>query len=235
MILKTRREHLRELKAEFIRLVIPMVVCFMAFFALAKPMVNYILGYYQIPITSVVSLTPFESLQTCLSIAGSLTLLFCLPLILNGVLRYSKEVIGSEMYKKSTGLIFKSYGLAIIGVTMGIFIFSKLILNNLMNLYTLTHATWSILAVFNLIIVLSIGLGITMQMVIIIPSSVNIGLIEKERLKKIRPFALVLILIASAIITPPDVLSMLILSVPIYGAYETGLLLSKSNKEVEIC
>jgi Sec-independent protein secretion pathway component TatC len=182
--LKTRKQHLKELRNEAIRLVIPMVICFGLFFAGAKKMVTYILNYYQIPLENVVSLNPFESLQTSFSIAGSLTLLFCLPLILNGILRYSKEAIGTDRYKQSTRLIWKSYSLAILGVTMGVFLFSKLILGNLINSYTLTTANWSIFAVFSLIITMSITLAITMQMVVIIPSTVKIGLVEKKSLKK---------------------------------------------------
>ena len=234
-MLKTRKQHLKELKHEALRLIIPMVICFGLFFAGAKSIVNYILNYYQIPLENIVSLNPFESLQTSFSIAGSLTLLFCLPLILNGILRYSKEAIGTNRYKKSIKLIWKSYSLAILGVTMGVFLFSKLILGNLMNMYTLTTANWGIFTVFSLIITMSITLALTMQMVLIIPSSVNIGLVEKKSLKKFRPFAIVGILVASAIATPPDLFSMLLMSIPIYGAYETGVLLSKSKKEVEIC
>jgi len=220
---------------EGVRLILPMIICFGIFFTFSKSIVIYILDYYNIPLDNVVSLNPFESLQTSFSIAGSLTLLFCLPLILNGILRYSKEAIGTERYKQSAKLIWKSYSLAILGVTMGVFLFSKLILGNLMNMYTLTTANWSIFAVFSLIITMSITLAITMQMVVIIPSTVKIGLVEKKSLKKFRPFAIVGILVASAIATPPDLFSMLLMSVPIYGAYETGVLLSKSKREVEIC
>jgi sec-independent protein translocase protein TatC len=234
-MLKTRKQHLKELKMEIIKLVIPMIICFGIFFVSAKKMVSYILNYYQIPIENVVSLNPFESLQTSFSIAGSLTLLFCLPLILNGILRYSKEAIGTERYKQSAKLIWKSYSLAILGVTMGVFLFSKLILGNLMNSYTLTSANWSILAVFSLITTMSITLALTMQMVLIIPSSVKIGLTDKELLKRFRPFAIIGILVASAIATPPDMFSMFLMAVPIYGSFETGILLSKSKREETIC
>jgi sec-independent protein translocase protein TatC len=228
------KDHLNELKKEAIRLVIPMLVCFGLFFTFAKSIVTYILDYYEIPVANVVSLNPFESLQTSFSIAGSLTLLFCLPLILNGMLRYSKEAIGTDRYKKSTKLIWKSYGLALVGVVMGIFLFSKLILVNLMTSYTLTGMSWSILSVFSLIITMSITLALAMQMILILPASVNVGLIDKKTLKSARPFAIITILIASAVVTPPDVLSMFLMGMPLMGAYETGVLLSKSTKEETI-
>jgi sec-independent protein translocase protein TatC len=233
--LKTRKQHLKELRNEIIKMVVPLIICFGIFFTFAKQIVNFILDYYQIPLESVVSLNPFESLQTSFSIAGGLTLLFCLPLILNAILRYSKEAISENAYKKLKGLIWRSYMITLLGTVLGVFIFSKLILINLMSSYTLTTASWGIFTVFSLIITLSITLALTMQMILIIPATVNIGLIEKESLKVFRPFAIIGILIASAIATPPDVFSMFLMSVPIYGAFEIGILLSKSKKEEKIC
>jgi sec-independent protein translocase protein TatC len=235
VILKSRKEHLQELKMEGVRLILPMIICFGIFFTFSKSIVIYILDYYNIPLDNVVSLNPFESLQTSFSIAGGLTLLFCLPLVLNAALRYSKEAVGLVIYKKSTKLIWKSYVLAIIGVMLGVFLFSKLVLGNLMNAYTLTSANWSIFAVFSLIMTMSITLALTMQMVLIIPSVVHIGLIDKTLLKKFRFLVVVIILIASAVATPPDVFSMFLMFIPIYGAYEIGILLSKSKKEEKIC
>jgi len=226
------KDHLLELKKELYKIVIPSVVLFLIFFALAKPMILFILNFYKIPLTSVVSLTPFESLQTSLMVAGSLTILFLLPLILNGMIRYSREAIGERIYRESKRLIFISYSLAILGFIIGLLLFSKFILTSLITEYTITTAQWSIYSVFSFIIISSISLAIAMQMIILIPMFVKIGLIKKEVLKKIRPFAFIIVLITSAIITPTtDLISMGLMSLPIYGAYELGILFSKTKLE----
>jgi sec-independent protein translocase protein TatC len=55
----------------------------------------------------------------------------------------------------------------------------------------------------------------------------HIGLITPTFLKKYRRHAIVVILIISAIITPPDILSQVIVSIPIIILYEVGILFSK--------
>jgi len=228
------KEHLEELKKELFYLFIPLVVSFIFFFILSKKMILFLLNYYEIPLRNVVSLTPLESIQTSLSIAGTLTLLFIIPLTLNGMFRFSKEVIGEKIYKKSKGLILKSYLLGIFGLFMGVFVFSKLILNNLLTSYTITNASWSILSVFSLIIKLGIAMAIGVQLILIIPSLINIGLVKKDSMKSLRPIVLVMVLIISAIVTPPDVISMFLMSLPIYVSYEAGMLLSKLQEVKQI-
>lgn len=55
----------------------------------------------------------------------------------------------------------------------------------------------------------------------------HIGLITPTFLKKYRRHAIVVILIISAVITPPDILSQIIVSIPIILLYEVGILFSK--------
>ena len=56
----------------------------------------------------------------------------------------------------------------------------------------------------------------------------KIGLIGVEILKKYRRHALVGVLILSALITPPDVISQLLVTLPIYALYELGIVVVKS-------
>jgi len=55
----------------------------------------------------------------------------------------------------------------------------------------------------------------------------KIGLFDSVFLKKYRKHAIVVILILAAIITPPDVISQIIVSIPILILYEIGIVVSK--------
>ena len=55
----------------------------------------------------------------------------------------------------------------------------------------------------------------------------KIGLFDSAFLKKYRKHAIVIILILAAIITPPDVISQIIVSIPILILYEIGIVVSK--------
>jgi len=60
----------------------------------------------------------------------------------------------------------------------------------------------------------------------------KIGLIDAGFLKKYRRHAIVVILILAAVITPPDILSQVIVSIPIIGLYEIGILVARrTNKK----
>jgi sec-independent protein translocase protein TatC len=54
----------------------------------------------------------------------------------------------------------------------------------------------------------------------------RIGLITPEFLRKYRKHAIVVVLILAAIITPPDVISQIIVSIPILILYEVGIIVS---------
>ena len=53
------------------------------------------------------------------------------------------------------------------------------------------------------------------------------GLVTPEFLKKYRKYALVLVLILAAIITPPDIISQVIVAIPMVILYEVSIRISK--------
>lgn len=69
--------------------------------------------------------------------------------------------------------------------------------------------------------------GFIFELPIIIYFLSKIGLITPQFLKKYRKHALVLVLILSAIITPPDVVSQIIVAIPILFLYEVSIFISK--------
>jgi len=56
-------------------------------------------------------------------------------------------------------------------------------------------------------------------------------LIGPDFLKKYRRHSIVVILIISAVITPPDMLSQIIVSIPIIGLYEIGIVVSRRTSK----
>lgn len=59
----------------------------------------------------------------------------------------------------------------------------------------------------------------------------RMGFIDAALLKHYRAYAIVIILVVSAIITPPDIFTLVLVSIPIYALYEVSILvLSKWGK-----
>jgi sec-independent protein translocase protein TatC len=73
--------------------------------------------------------------------------------------------------------------------------------------------------------ILSVGVVFELPVVVYVLS--KLGIITPNFLKKNRKYAFVIILILAAIITPPDVFSQLMVTIPLYGLYEISILVSK--------
>ena len=72
-----------------------------------------------------------------------------------------------------------------------------------------------------------IACGILFELPIIIFFLTKVGLVTPEILKKYRKIALVIVLILSAVITPPDVASQIIVAVPVLILYQVSIYISK--------
>ncbi len=86
---------------------------------------------------------------------------------------------------------------------------------------------WMIGSFMSLIISSVMFSGLLFLLPVIIYILTKIGLITPEFLKKYRRHSIVGVLILSALITPPDFISQVIVSVPIILLYEIGILISK--------
>ena len=71
-----------------------------------------------------------------------------------------------------------------------------------------------------------IASGLIFEMPIIIYFLSKVGLVTPEFLRKYRKYTLVIVLILSAIITPPDVISQVIVAIPIMILYEVSIFIS---------
>jgi sec-independent protein translocase protein TatC len=69
--------------------------------------------------------------------------------------------------------------------------------------------------------------GLIFELPILIFFLTKIGIVTPEYLRKYRKFALVIVLVLSAVITPPDIASQVIVAFPIIILYELSIIISK--------
>jgi sec-independent protein translocase protein TatC len=70
--------------------------------------------------------------------------------------------------------------------------------------------------------------GLFFELPVVMYLLAKIGILGVDILRKYRRHALVGVLILSAIITPPDVISQLLVTFPIYALYELGIVVVKT-------
>ena len=72
-----------------------------------------------------------------------------------------------------------------------------------------------------------LAFGITFEVPVVVVVLVRMGMVSLAKLKEIRPYVIVGAFVISAVVTPPDVLSQLLLAVPMTLLYELGLLVAR--------
>ncbi|HEY3367134.1 MAG TPA: twin-arginine translocase subunit TatC [Symbiobacteriaceae bacterium] len=70
-------------------------------------------------------------------------------------------------------------------------------------------------------------LGLAFELPLVVMILARIGLVSAQLLGRIRKFAFLGIMIIAAVLSPPDVISMMIFMVPLYGLYEVSIILAK--------
>jgi sec-independent protein translocase protein TatC len=78
---------------------------------------------------------------------------------------------------------------------------------------------------------LMIAFGLSFQLPVILVLMVKAGVLTLEQLKSGRRYAIVIIVVIAAFITPPDIFSQIALSVPLYLLYEISILLCRNMKK----
>jgi len=79
---------------------------------------------------------------------------------------------------------------------------------------------------FGFVMSMFIAFGVTFEVPVVVIVLVRMGFVTVEKLKSIRPYVIVGAFIIAAVVTPPDVISQLLLAVPLCLLYEAGLLLA---------
>lgn len=74
---------------------------------------------------------------------------------------------------------------------------------------------------------LAFMMGIVFQLPLLVFVLGKMGIINETILKHYRAYAFIIILILSAIITPPDIFTLILVSIPIYALYELSILVLK--------
>ncbi len=72
-----------------------------------------------------------------------------------------------------------------------------------------------------------IAFGVTFEVPVIVVVLVKMGIVELKTLKEWRPYVIVGAFVVGAIFTPPDVVSQLMLAIPLCLLYELGMVLAR--------
>jgi sec-independent protein translocase protein TatC len=230
----TYLEHLSELRKRIIISFLAVVVGAGTAYVFVEELVSHFLT--TAGSLEFVYLSPPELFLTYLKISVILGLMAMAPVVLYQLWVFVRPALsGRERLYFLLSLIFGT-----LFFYVGVFFAFTVILPITIEFF-LKYATGEIRPMFSIgsfvgfQLTIMVAFGASFELPMLVLALTKVGLIGPEILKKYRTFALLLILILAAILTPPDVISQILLGGPMYALFELSILVSSvlAKKERE--
>lgn len=157
------------------------------------------------------------------SVVGAFVIAF--PYLIWELWLFVKPALPPYQRKQSIRYVVETPIWFIIGLLFGYYIISPLAINFLGN-YTVSDQISNIIDVgsfMSTVLGVSFAGAIAFQLPLLIRLLATIGIIGSESMRQYRKLAVVVLLIFAALITPPDVVSQILIFVPCYALYEYGI------------
>lgn len=169
--------------------------------------------------------------QFIVHIKSSLVLGFIIsfPYVFWEIWKFVKPGLYDKEKEYAKGVVFICSALFLTGVLFGYFIIAPFALNFLGN-YSVgdfTTQASSLNSYVSSLTAFTLPTGVVFQLPVLVYFLSKIGLVTPEFMRKYRRHSIIVILIMSAIITPPDVITQFLIGIPVYGLYEISILISK--------
>ena len=167
------------------------------------------------------------SLHIMTSIIAGVIIAF--PYILFEIWRFITPALEKKEKKKALGLVFSGSILFILGILFGYYCVSPLSVQFLGN-YTVSDQVQNQIKLgsfISTVTTVTLVCGLVFQLPLIVYFLSKLGLLTPAFMRKYRKHAVVVTLVLSAIITPPDISSQVLLTIPLLILYEFSIYISK--------
>lgn len=182
----------------------------------------------QVPLEIInIDLAGQFKIHLVISIFGGLVL--ASPYIFYELYRFIIPALKDSERKYSKGMVFFTSLLFLIGILFGFFVIIPLTINflgsysvseqvdNAINLRSYIRSVTSV----------TLSTGLAFELPILIYFLSKIGLITSDFMKRYRKHAIVVFLVLSGIITPPDVISQFLVCIPLYILFEGSIFIAR--------
>jgi sec-independent protein translocase protein TatC len=223
----TLQEHLEELRDRIMKMVFAIVPAFIFGFIIQGRIISDI----QEKANALEGLdvkAPTDTLTMSFKVALYVAIAICMPIIVYQVVAF----LAPGLTRKEKRILFSSLPFVTIlfalGVYYGYFIAAPRALYFLSN-WNQDAIDWNPDAneTISFFLTLMIGLGLAFQLPVIMFIIAKIGIAGPKEMRKWRKYAFMLLLVASAIITPStDPYNMAIVAIPLIVLYEVGIIIS---------
>ena len=155
------------------------------------------------------------------------------PYILYELFRFISPALYENERKHSVSIILAIYALFLIGVLMSYYILFPITFRFL-GTYSVSeriHSTITLDSYISTFTTLTFLMGIVFQLPVIAFVLAKLGFISSHLMAKYRKHSFLVIMLVAAIITPPDLMTLILVTIPLYLLYEVSIRVAKYTEK----
>ena len=178
---------------------------------------------------------PLEGSMAFLKLGITTGILLALPILIYQVWAFVFPALNREEKKFAVPLFLIIVVFFILGATFAYFIVTPVVLQFSAQLLPELPNRWDLEKYINFITRLILGFGIAFELPIVMAFLSRIGVIDAQGFREKQSYALLGICVMSALLTPADPGSMLLMAIPLFVLYQLGIFFAYLvEKESEI-
>lgn len=217
-------EHLEELRTRIIKSVVFIIIVS----GLLYSFTDTILGFVVRPVGRLVFIAPAEAFITSIKIALLGGLYVSSPFILYQIWQFISAGLGKNEKRYASLFGVFSFIFFLLGGFFGYFVIVPIGMKFLLGFGTdFVTPMISVGRYVSFVGTLSFAFGVVFQLPLAILFLSKVGVVTPQFLSEKRKYAIVIIFILGAILTPPDVITQCLMAVPLLVLYELSIFLSK--------
>ncbi len=223
--------HLIELRDRLLRCVIALVLVFICLFpwardlyaVLAQPMIASLPAGGQLIATEVTA--PFF---VPVKVTMMAAVVISLPYLLYQVWAFVAPGLYAHERRLVVPLVITSTILFIAGMAFAYYLVFPVVFHFMVSVAPQGVAVMTDIGKYlDFVLTLFLAFGVTFEVPVAVVILVRMGMVKISTLKEIRPYVIVGAFVIGAIFTPPDVVSQVMLALPLWILYEIGIFVSQ--------
>ena len=222
-------EHIAELRKRLIIVVVFFFIAVIAGFLLSRPIIIYLQHTDEARNLTLNSFNLTDPLMVYMKFAFIIAFVLTSPIILYQLCSFVSPGLYEKERRVTLSYIPISVGLFLLGVAFSYFIlfpfvveFMERISNDLG-----INQVIGINEYFTFLLQLVIPFGVLFQLPVVVMFLTRLGIVTPMFLSKIRRYAYFVLLVIAALITPPELTSHLMVSIPLFILYEISIWVSR--------
>ena len=197
-------------------------------FVYYEKIINLLLSVFDVGNVNIVFTSPFQFFTLAVNLGLMVGIAVSLPLIIIQLLSFLKPALKKSEFRLIISLIPFSLLLFAMGLVFGVGIMKYIVTLFYQKSLELNIGNFlDISMLLSKIALTGALMGIAFQFPIVITILIRLGAVERRFFIKQRPFAYGIALVFAALLPPTDILSLLLLTLPLVILFEITLLLNK--------